>query len=124
MPSQPTVPPKSEGFSQSGSESELPRPKNRLDTVRSDKKAAHSLSHSLKREQERDFIPKILVKSDYEIYVLSYRVNGIEVLWHWEGNWLIPEDAGLGEGENEVTLLLLEDGRRLWEMESWLFFIR
>ena len=79
--------------------------------------------HSRELVQPEDFLPKIRVTGGAALFVLSFQINGEEVLWRWEGDVLVPESGGLTVGMNQVCLLLLEETGKLWAMEDWEFFV-
>ena len=78
-------------------------------------------SHSRLAVQEADFRPAVTVKSNELLLVLSFQINGREVLWHWEGETLVPEGSVLTPGENEVCLTLLGETGAMYSMETWNF---
>ena len=79
--------------------------------------------HSRELVQPEDFLPEIRVAGSKALFVLSFQINGEEVLWRWEGNLLVPESGRLTVGMNQVCLLLLEETGKLWAMEDWEFFV-
>ncbi len=75
-------------------------------------------------EQTLGFLPKIRIKSLQSLQVLSFRINGEEVFWHWQGSTLVPENFRLRLGENLAELLIWTEAGRLREMETWAFSVK
>ncbi|MCD7867054.1 MAG: hypothetical protein LUG62_02390 [Clostridiales bacterium] len=68
---------------------------------------------------EESGAPALWVRSDGCVQLLSFRVNGVECSWHWEGNFAVPEtEKGKDSVEMEVTALTEGGNLVYWSGES------
>lgn len=63
--------------------------------------------------------PQIQIISQGSVQILSFRLDGTECPWHWEGDRIIPETED--ENVKEIDVLVISQGGKLIKMDPWIF---
>ena len=63
--------------------------------------------------------PQIQIISQGSVQILSFRINGTECPWHWEGDRIIPEIDD--KNVKEIEVLVISQGGKLIKMDPWIF---
>lgn len=79
-----------------------------------------SVEFKCTQNPDNSHIPQVQIISKGSVQVLSFRLNGTECPWHWEGDWIVPEVAIDGD-TNKIELLVVSQGGKLIKMEPWSF---
>ena len=65
--------------------------------------------------------PQIQIISKGSVQILSFRINGTECPWHWEGDWIIPDTEDENVKVKEIELLVISQGGKLIKMNPRIF---
>ena len=94
---------------------ELQNTDAQLDTVKYAHAKDEPVTFQCTQNPDNPHTPQIQIISQGSVQILSVRLNGIECLWHWEENCIIP-DTVISDNTNKIELLVISQGGKLIKM--------